>query len=210
MSRLQFQLDGVEPGLLMHAWQPAKLLTFEQEDERLRIIRKTESKRSIDETENLHYYDTLRSLWLDSQERPCIPQAVIRTVLESGARTEKSGGEIRSNVIVESTEFTFDEEKLGTTPPEWGRTLQFNAGVKVGQVRHNRSRALFPLPWSVVAVLDVEDLDSGAPSVDATQIERWLKLAGRRVGIGDWRPAKSGVHGRFVVSAVEWLDDDGA
>ena len=210
MSKAEFTLVGVEPGVLMHAWQPARLLTDTQEDERRRIIAKTDSKRSEDEQEELKRYDTLRSIWLDSHQRPCIPQAVIRTVLEAGARTEKSGGEVRSNILVESTEFIFDEATLGSTPAEWADTLQFNARVKVGQASINRSRALFTIPWSVRGILDVDDLDSGKPAVDADQIERWFRLAGRRVGIGDWRPNKSGVYGRFTVESVRWLPDDEA
>ena len=163
VSRLQFEIRGTGEGLLQHAWAPPPILSDAQEDERRRIIAKTESKRSEDEKESLRRADCLRSLWLDSSLRPCVPQSVIRAALEGGARTEKAGGEVRANIIVDTTSFVFDEAALGSTPDEWARTLQFNAGVKVGQSRINRTRALFRCPWSVTVELDVEDLDNGSP-----------------------------------------------
>lgn len=205
MSRLAVVIVGQEPGLLMHAWDPPRVLTEAQEVERKRIIAKTQSKRAEDETEVLKRYDCLRSLWLDSKGRPCVPQSVFRAALEGGARNSKEGGLVRQNIIVDSTEFTYDAA-LGGGPDQWGETLQHNAGVKVGMSKINRTRALFPTPWSVRAVLDVFDLDNGRPGVDAEQIAGWLRFAGRAVGVGDWRPQKSGVHGRFTLEAAEWID----
>ena len=33
--------------------------------------------------------------------------------------------------------------------------------------------------------------------MDMPKLERWLAIAGKRVGLGDWRPQKSGEYGRF-------------
>ena len=38
--------------------------------------------------------------------------------------------------------------------------------------------------------------------VDQTQLETWLDIAGRRIGLGDWRPAKSGHFGRFETLSI--------
>ena len=205
MSRLEIVINGEGEGMLMHAWDAARLLSDAQEEERIRIVAKTASKRSEDESATLRRYDTLRSLYIDAAGRPTVPQAVIRSVLEQGARQQREGNLVRSNVIVETTEFSFDEKQYGSSSDDWGDTLQHNAGVKVGQSQINRSRALFRPPWSVRSVLDIEDLESGAPEVDKGQIERWMKAAGRRIGLGDWRPAKSGTFGRFTVGSCEWL-----
>ena len=36
--------------------------------------------------------------------------------------------------------------------------------------------------------------------VDAIHLEEWLHIAGQRIGLGDWMPAKSGHYGRFEVA----------
>ncbi|MDE2802491.1 MAG: hypothetical protein OXK21_06395 [Chloroflexota bacterium] len=51
----------------------------------------------------------------------------------------------------------------------------------------------------------MDELDNGRPSVDGDQIVRWMTAAGRRIGLGDWRPQKSGEHGRFTVAESSWM-----
>lgn len=202
MSVAKLAIRGTSPGVIHHAWQPARLLTPAQEEERRRIIAKTTSKRSEDETEALNQADCLRSLWVDHEGQPTIPATVIRAMLEGGARKFKEGPLVREMLIVENVDFGFSAS-LGTTPEEWAVTLQFHAGVKVGQSRVNRVRSLFP-EWHATAVIDVMDLDNGKPGVDLGQIKTWAETAGRRIGIGDWRPQRSGVHGRFTVEDLQW------
>ena len=50
-----------------------------------------------------------------------------------------------------------------------------------------RTRARFDCPRSVVGIADVDP-----ELVDKDKLTAWLVLAGRRVGLGDWRPKKSG------------------
>ena len=202
MSQIELKLVGHPPGLLMHSWQKADLLTPAEEDEHRRIIAKTESKWSQEERGMVRAFDCLKSLWL-KEGQPTVPPAVVRTALEQGARKEKMGGAVRESLLVESVDFAFDPQ-LGSTKEEWGRTLPHEAGVKVGQSRINRIRALFPT-WSLAAVVTVFDLDLGKPAIDREQICRWATTAGQRIGIGDWRPQTSGMHGRFSVESCSWL-----
>ena len=65
-----------------------------------------------------------------------------------------------------------------------------------------RSRAKFDCPWSVVGVADVDP-----ELVDIDKLTAWLATGGRRVGLGDWRPEKSGHYGRFNVDKVRELAD---
>ena len=73
---------------------------------------------------------------------------------------------------------------------------RFNGRHPVDQ----RARAKFDCPWSVVALADVDP-----ELVDRAQLTSWLALGGRRIGLGDWRPEKSGVFGRFDVEDVTEL-----
>ena len=67
------------------------------------------------------------------------------------------------------------------------------------------SEAKFDCPWSVVGVADVDE-----ELVDKAKLTAWLALGGRRIGLGDWRPEKSGVFGRFDVEEVIELADAAA
>ena len=76
------------------------------------------------------------------------------------------------------------------------------APVVVGRQRILRTRAKFDCPWSVIGVVDVDQ-----ELVDRDQLTTWLATGGRRVGLGDWRPEKSGHYGRFDVEKVTKLRD---
>ena len=76
------------------------------------------------------------------------------------------------------------------------------APVVVSRQRILRTRARFACPWSVVGIADVDP-----ELVDKEKLTAWLALAGRRVGLGDWRPEKSGHYGRFDVDVVTELAD---
>ena len=51
--------------------------------------------------------------------------------------------------------------------------------------------------WSATFVAEAED-----DLVEQPQLESWLAIAGRRIGLGDWRPEKSGDYGRFEVAVT--------
>ena len=62
-----------------------------------------------------------------------------------------------------------------------------------------RTRAKFDR-WGATFILDCDD-----ELVDQEQLETWLDIGGRRIGLGDWRPEKSGHFGRFAVQSVSRL-----
>ena len=39
--------------------------------------------------------------------------------------------------------------------------------------------------------------------VDQDRLATWLDIGGRRIGLGDWRPEKSGHYGRFETVAIK-------
>ena len=105
--------------------------------------------------------------------------------------------------MVESVAFRYDVERYGETRKELSRKAQFTAPVVVNRKRILRTRARFDCPWSVVGVADVD-----AELVDRVRLTAWLAVGGRRVGLGDWRPEKSGgPFGRFDVKKVTELPD---
>ena len=99
--------------------------------------------------------------------------------------------------------FTYDSERYGTTLDKLVKTSQFQSvvGNPGGHGRIVRTRAMFETPWECDFVLDVDD-----ELVDKAMLERWLDIGGRRIGLGDWRPEKSGSYGRFETEILKTID----
>ena len=166
-----------------------------------REINEITKKRGTNRTEadelRLKELETLRSIWYECGE-PAIPHAAIRAVVETGARKLKQGPLVREGLIVQETAFEFDRDRYGSTPEKWAVTTQFTVPVVVQRNRIMRTRARFDLPWAVEAKIYGDD-----ELIDATKLTTWLDIAGQRIGLGDWRPEKSGSFGRFRVESVE-------
>ena len=140
--------------------------------------------------------ETRGSLWLNDGEVQ-VPTRVLRTAIEEAARKSKQGPAVREGMLVIESRFTYDTARYGTTLEELGKSTQFQAVVVVQRQKIVRTRAKFDPPWSVDFVLDCDD-----GLIDQPRLESWLKIAGQRIGIGDWRPSKSGTFGRFTVESL--------
>jgi hypothetical protein len=141
----------------------------------------------------------LVSLWLDEEQRPVVPAAAVRACVESGARRVRQGPLVREGLRVESVErFGYDEARYGCSLDELGVSAQFTAAVVVQRARILRTRAKFDAPWSLGFTVEVNP-----ELVGEQELAGWLEIAGDRVGLGDWRPEKSGGYGRFRLDRVE-------
>ena len=95
--------------------------------------------------------------------------------------------------MVESIDgFDYDVSRYGATVEELGKSTQFTVPVVVQRARILRTRAKFD-QWTLRCTVDVDD-----ELVDRTMLESWLDVAGRRIGLCDWRPERSGQYGRFT------------
>ena len=196
--RYRCTLTGVSP-IITHnlaagldTRSPAKL-------EIASITKKRGSNRTESDDLRLIELECQNALYLDDGGRPTVPAAAVRAAIETGARKTKQGPNVREGMVVESNEFHYDTARYGSTVEELGKSAQFTVPVVVQRARILRTRAKFDTPWSIVAVVDVDD-----ELVDGAMLATWLDTAGRRIGIGDWRPEKSGQYGRFT-AAVEKL-----
>ena len=124
---------------------------------------------------------------------------------EASARKGRQGPLVREGLMIERVSFRYDVERYGEALEEVVKTAQFTAPVVVNGKRILRTRAKFDCPWSVVGVADVDE-----ELVDKAKLTAWLARGGRRIGLGDWRPEKSGVFGRFDVEGVIELADAAA
>lgn len=165
--------------------------------EKAEIARKKGSNRTETDEIRLRELETQTSLWLDPQGLPTIPAGAVRSCLEQAARKLRQGPQVREGLIVsEINEFDYDRS-LGTSVEELGRSVQFTTGVVVQRSRILRTRAKFD-EWGLTFTVDVDD-----ELVDEEQLLSWLDIAGRRIGLGDWRPTKSGHYGRFETVSVD-------
>ena len=166
------------------------------------ITTKRGGNRTDVEDRQLRELECHRSLYLDADGRPTLPEAALRKMSETSARKTKQGPLVREGLMIESVAFRYDVNRYGEKVEELSREAQFVTPVVVGRQRILRTRAKFDTPWSIVGVADVDP-----ELVDKKQVTAWLATGGRRVGLGDWRPETSGHYGRFdVEKVVEWPD----
>ena len=196
-ARYTVRLKGLTP-LLMHNGAAGLDTRLPANQEKAKIAKKRGSNRTLEEENRLRELEVYTSLWLDADDRPTIIPTAMRAAIETAARSLKQGPQVRGGLTVVSTdEFEYDEAKLGTTLDELCENAQFTVAVVVQRSRLLRTRAIFE-DWAVTFTVEVEtDL------VDQGQLEDWLTIAGRRIGLGDWRPEKSGQHGKFEVLSIE-------
>ena len=170
-----------------------------------REIREITSKKATNRTEadelRRRELECQQALWLDETGKPNIPKSALRSCIETGARKLKQGPQVREGMIVQQTEFRFDRNRYGNSIKEWRRKCQFTVPVVVGRNRILRTRAKFDKPWTVSATIYGDE-----EMLDRIKLETWLDIAGQRIGLGDWRPEKSGEYGRFSVESVTVVD----
>ena len=199
--RLEFTLAGVSP-LLMHNG-PAGLDTRSPLSREIaEIAAKRGGNRTDVDDQRLRQLECQRSLYLDAGGRPTVPEAALRAMIEASARKTRQGTLVREGLMIESVAFHYDAERYGVGVDKLSQNCQFVAPVVVERKRILRTRARFDCPWSVAGVADVDP-----ELVDGDKLTAWLATGGRRVGLGDWRPERSGPFGRFNVEKVTTLQD---
>ena len=199
--RLEFTLAGVSP-IIMHNGATGLDTRSALSREIATITAKRGGNRTEVDDQRLRELECRRSLYLGADDRPTVPEAALRAMIEAAARKTKHGSQVREGLMIESVTFRYDFEHYGEDVTKLSTTAQFVAPVVVGRQRILRTRAKFDCPWSVVGVADVDP-----ELVDKDQLTAWLATGGRRVGLGDWRPQSSGHYGRFDVERVVELQD---
>ena len=195
---LEAKIKGIRP-IIMHSaagLNPSLPANKEKRD----ITSRQGKNRSESDDDRLAELECLLSLWLDGDDKPTIPGTAIRSCIETSARKLKQGPQVREGLVVLKNSFTYDKERYGVSLDELVKTTQFQSVVvnPSNKARIIRTRAKFETPWECDFVLDVDD-----ELVDRTMLERWLDIGGRRIGLGDWRPEKSGDHGRFETVSLK-------
>ena len=190
------EISGIRP-IIMHSGRgldpklPANI-------EKAEIVKRKGSNRTASDDARVAELECQLSLWLiEGTETPTIPSPALRSCIETAARKLRQGPDVREGLVISVDDFTYDRERYGVSLEELGKSSQFTTGVVVQRSRILRTRAMFEQPWGCRFTLDCDD-----ELIDRERIERWLDIAGRRIGLGDWRPEKSGDHGRFETVSI--------
>lgn len=160
----------------------------------IKKITKKKGDKTATEKARLKKLKVLNSLCRGEKGEVIVPPSYLRGCIENAARKSKEGPAVREGLLVLETRF---EHKYGEDLETLIKEVAFSVPVVVQWSRIMGTRAKFDLPWAVEFRLEVdEDL------VDMKRLTAWLELGGRRIGIGDWRPQRSGTYGRFRLA---WL-----
>lgn len=192
---VKITIRGTEP-LIMHSAYAANPRT-ELAQEKATITSKPGRNRTDADDARIAIIECLQSFWLDDAGEITIPPEAFRKCLETAARRMREGVGVREGLIVSRSVFNYDRDKLGNTPEEVARKAQFATSVVVQQKRNERVRPKFD-DWSATFSVEYDE-----ELVDRAKLERWIDIGGRRIGLGDWRPEKSGRFGRFELVSID-------
>lgn len=183
--RLRLRITGVSP-LLMHSGALASPM-----NPIAREMKAVSSKRAKTDAdfEELARLEFLGSLYLSGGE-PCIPGEVFETCLVQAAKKARRGAPAKAGIICDGN-FALDYDGPRTPHELWAEErFRFVAGVRIG-ARVMRTRPRFDR-WE--ATIDVDYLPD---QINEREVLEFSVVAGRTIGIGDWRPR----FGRFTVES---------
>lgn len=126
-----------------------------------------------------------------------VPDEWIESCIRDGARKSKKGKVATASVYTTERGFPLIYEGPRTPDDLFAAGSEFVdiRAVRVSQARLMRTRPIFQV-WSLEFSVQWDPL-----SLDSEQLIDWIEIAGRVVGMGDYRPK----YGRFF---VEWVKDE--
>ena len=136
--------------------------------------------------------EALTAIWLTVRNDVGIPERALRSMIEASAKTQRQGAQVRQGLRVLESHFEYDTERYGITVYQLAKSAQFTVPVRVQRSTIQRTRAKIDTPWTCRFMVDATD-----ELVDKESLTNWLSIGGRRIGLGDWRPATSGAYGTF-------------
>jgi len=137
------------------------------------------------------------------------PSAAIRNAFLEGAKQMKIGKKSAKTVLMGITnifpELYIPLYRNGEQIKDYVKftTSAVNHNVGKGGARIITHRPKIVLPWEMEFILEVNDDFLDINETTKKQLRDIFTQAGMMVGIGCWRPEKSGLFGRFRVKSFE-------
>lgn len=133
-------------------------------------------------------------LYLDKKDRVIVPGRNLERMIRDGATKSKMGKVVQAGVIVpEDTLLHFPDEAKSPTKLWEMEKYTLRASCRVNSARVIRSRPIFD-EWSLTFAAMID-----GDVVNPKQVDEFVELAGKVVGLCDWRPK----HGRFVLEEAK-------
>jgi len=193
IGRVEYDIVGIDPGLLMHRFSEKTIAKMEK-TQAAGPKRATKSPRDPDTEvdDALYKLSTPR----DGTEFGFPVTGIKLAMVHAGGRlTGMNMTDLRALFFIDSGPDGF--------VPIKGEWEKHTAMVRVGKGSSDiRYRPLFPGGWR--ARIGIE---YNANLITADVVGTILQMAGYAIGIGDWRPEKNGPYGRFGLATL--VDKDG-
>lgn len=187
--QVTYKMTGTRP-LLMHNGR-----LVDKFDPHTRALKAATSKkkRTDEEDWEIGRLEMVGGMYFD-ETGPIVPGANIEAALRDGAKFRKLGKRMQQGVMVVEFDVPLDYDGPRDVE-ELSRDDRFiyRAPVKVGMSRLVRTRAKFPIGWSLEFTLQINE-----NHVDVGDVDLAFEDAGQFIGLGDWRPR----FGRFTVERV--------
>ena len=190
---LKIECAGISP-LLMHSDRASDPLS--KEAQWLSEISGKRGKTEADIIE-LARREFHCSLYLDPAGRPTIPIDNVHSCLYAAAKRRKEGPLFSGSCTVSNVRFKYEGPEEADALWEEQETFVDRRSVKVGTSRVIRTRAIFPV-WSLEVTAEHD-----REVADLFNIRQWAEIAGTRIGLGDYRPQRGGLFGRFEAKITD-------
>lgn len=190
ISKIKVTLEGVVP-LLCHNGDLCD--PFYGPAQAMKEVTK-KRKKTEDDLLALRKLEFLGGLYLNDKGLPCLTADVILGLLSAAGAKLKSKKEMQAGVFTDEDYYAIDFP--GSKDPEVMYSKKDHVHVKrakVGMSAIMRVRPRFK-QWKISFVLNIV-----TDVIDERTVREALELAGRVVGIGDWRPR----YGRYNVIGFE-------
>jgi hypothetical protein len=131
------------------------------------------------------------------KEKPHIPAVYIKNCISESAKQFKiigKGKSTYSKIVASTVDVSPDMILLDAGNFDVFRISAVNPTTK-GRMMTERPRYK---EWSASFEITIND-----PAVPISVVQEILEHGGKYVGIGDWRPEKKGMHGKFNISSFK-------
>lgn len=194
MKTISLKITGTSP-LLMHSDRLVN--RFDELSVKMTAI-SGKKKKTDEDHEAMARIEWEAGLYFDTTLGPYLPGKVCKAALIRGATVHKLGKKIKTGVVVMT-----DKSPLTYVGPReiekmWknGSFRDVRSVVIMGK-RIMRCRPMFPIGWSATFEIVFDPA-----TIDSSELIMSAESAGSLIGIGDYRPEKSGDFGRFTVEVL--------
>lgn len=200
MMKVRFNVRGIVPMLHRNARlaDPTDRYTVKMKE------MTDKRKKTVDDMVRIMYLEARGSVWETEAGTLAVPASHLRQSIIEAARGSRNGKKVEQGLTY-GLDQTIVELAL---PPDMGavnaeefcgqRENILYVSVKVGQSRVMRARPIIPAGWTASY-----DMSLDPAILDLHRLREYVTDAGLRIGLGDWRPGKSGgQYGKFEAEVI--------